>query len=533
MNDSIKNLPDDPAALKKLIATLTEANSNYRNEIASYKNEIILYKEEIKILNHRLFGRRSEKCTPEEELQGRLFDEAEDASGEDDKQFDDHEVKTEVKSHARKKPGRRPLPESLPRVDVYLDLDEEDKHCACGLDKKCIGEEVSEKLDIIPAQIRVIRYIRYKYACKCEGTTDDSPAVKTAPMPPQVIPQGIVTPGLLSWSIVSKFCDALPFYRQEKMLGRIGADISRSTLCNWAILTYRACLKLLDFMWFDMKASPLVGMDETTVQVMKEPGRKNTTKSYMWIFRGGTDDSPVVMFKYNPTRGSDFINTEFADYNGIIQTDGYQGYNTLGKKETITHAACWAHVRRKFKDAEKGNNQSVAHSVLDMISKLYAVEKEIRDDDLSDEQILNLRNERSRPLIEKIKKILSKQRNHVAPKSLTGKAISYTLNLWPQLIVYLDDACIPIDNNLVENAIRPFVVGRKNWLFSGSPRGAEASAGLYSIIETAKANGLEPYWYMRYLLENLPCCTNDDELKALMPNRLSSETLAAFRGGVN
>jgi hypothetical protein len=278
-----------------------------------------------------------------------------------------------------------------------------------------------------------------------------------------------------------------------------------------------------------------VGIDETSVQVMNEKNRKNTTKSYMWVFRGGTADNPVILFRYNPTRRGDFVNDLFSSYEGVIQTDGYQGYNALGEKEKIVHAGCWAHVRRKFVDAKgnsKGDN-SFAHSIISMIKKLYDVETEIREKKYNGEEILKLRNKESRPVVKKIGDMLEKNRHSIAPKSLTGKAISYAVDLWPRLSVYLDNPIIPIDNNLVENAIRPFTVGRKNWLFSGSPRGAEASAGIYSIIETAKANSLEPYWYMRYLFEKLPACKSDDEIRLIMPNRIDPQIIEDFRGGVN
>ena len=525
-----QQLPDDVTALKDIIFNLSSLTNKYEKEIQYLE-------EKNKLLLQKLFGRKSEKLTPEDILQGRLFDEPEFCSTPDkDESEEESEPVIVVSSYTRKKTGRKPLPESLPRVDVVHDISEKEKQCACGCEMKRIGEDVSEKLDIIPPKIQVLRHIRYKYACKnCEGSESDKAPVKIAPLPPQIIPQGIVTPGLLAWVLVSKFCDALPFYRQEKIFARIGVELSRATLSNWAILAHRGCSRMLELMMDDIISSPFVGMDETTVQVMNEKNRKNTTKSYIWVSRGGTSDKPVVLFQYNPTRGGDFVNSEFKNFEGIIQTDGYQGYNTLGKKEKVTHAGCWAHVRRKFVEASgnsKGDN-SFAHSMLAMIKKLYEVESEIRDKKYSDEKILELRTKESQPVVGKIGELLEKHRHSIAPKSLTGKAITYALNLWPKLFVYLDNPQIPIDNNLVENAIRPFVIGRKNWLFSGSPRGAEASAAIYSIIESAKANGLESYWYLRYLFEKLPACKSDDEIKLIMPNRINPEIVEKFRGGVN
>ncbi|MBN2861935.1 MAG: IS66 family transposase [Bacteroidales bacterium] len=522
-----QQLPDDVDALKEIIADLK----------SKYEKEIQYLEEKNNLLLQKLFGRKSEKITPEDAMQGRLFDEAEtfSVSCEDEPEEGDEPVIV-VSSHTRKKRGRKLLPESLPRVDVIHDIPEEEKHCACGCEMKRIGEEVSEKLDIIPQKIQVLRHIRYKYACKnCEGSESEEPAVKTAPLPLQIIPKGIATPGLLAWVLVSKFCDAIPFYRQEKLFARIGVELSRATFCNWALLAHKGCSRLLELMMHDIISSPLVGMDETTVQVMNEKDRKNTTKSYMWISRGATAERPVILFRYNPTRGEDFANSEFKNYAGIIQTDGYAGYNTLGKNKQVTHAGCWAHVRRKFVEASTHtkDSNSFAHSMISMIKKLYDVESEIREKKYNDEKIIELRDKESRPVVEKIGEMLEKHRHSIAPKSLTGKAITYTIDLWPRLSVYLDNSLIPIDNNLVENAIRPFVVGRKNWLFSGSPDGAHASAAIYSIIETAKANGLEPYWYLRYLFEKLPACKCDDEIRLIMPNRIDPDIVNKFRGGVD
>lgn len=525
-----QQLPDDTDSLKEIISNLTKLTKEYRQQIQylEEKNNLLLQK---------LFGRKSEKLTPEDTLQGRLFDEAESFSVSDkDKPEKESEPETVVSSYTRKKRGRKPFPESLPRVDIIHDISEDDKQCPCGCEMKRIGEDVSEKLDIVPAKVQVIRHIRYKYACKnCEGSESDEAPVKIAPLPPQIIPQGIVTPGLLAWVLVSKFCDAIPFYRQEKLFARIGVELSRATFCNWAILAHKGCNRLLELMMDDIISSPIVGMDETTVQVMNEVNRKNTTKSYMWVSRGGTADKPVILFRYNPTRGEDFANSEFKNYEGIIQTDGYAGYNTLGKKEKITHAGCWAHVRRKFVEASSSakDDNSFAHSMISMIKKLYEVESEIREKKYRDEKILELRKKESRPIVDKIGELLEKHRHSIAPKGLTGKAIAYTIDLWPKLSVYLDNPLVPIDNNPVENAIRPFVVGRKNWLFSGSPEGARASAALYSIIETAKANGIEPYWYLRYLFEKLPSCKSDDEIRLIMPNRIDPDIINKFRGGVD
>ena len=212
-----------------------------------------------------------------------------------------------------------------------------------------IGEVVSEKLDVIPQRIRVLRYIRPKYACRnCEGTEDDGPTVKIAPTPPQLIKQGIVTPGLLAYILVNKFCDGLPFYRQNRMFDRLGVDISRSTMSHWALQAAEKCEPLIELYLARLRQGAIINMDETPVQVLNEPGRKNTAKSFMWVARGGPDGKPVVLFRYDPSR-SGSVAEEFVDnFQGFLQTDGYIGYQALGDTDNITHVGCLAHARRKF-----------------------------------------------------------------------------------------------------------------------------------------------------------------------------------------
>ena len=250
-----------------------------------YEVENNILREEVRLLRAQLFGRKTEKNkSVQESTQALLFDEAEEYSSVEE------EVKEEieVKAHNRKKRCRKPLPADLPRVDAIHDLKEEEKVCACGCMKSRIGEDISEQLDIIPAKIQVIRHIRYKYVCKnCEGVEAEEPAVKIAPAPKQMIPKSIATSGLLAHVLTSKFVDALPFYRQEKQFSRIGVEIPRSTMCGWAIKVAERSMPLLEFLRRDILSGPLINIDETTVQVMKEPGRSNTTRSYMWVFLGG------------------------------------------------------------------------------------------------------------------------------------------------------------------------------------------------------------------------------------------------------
>ncbi len=524
MNIELKSLPDDTESLRNIILTLTQENKQLHQNNNQYKSRCDFLEEELRLMKDRMFNKKSEKITEEELLQGRLFDEIEANHKDEDTQA------IKVKSHRRKKGGKRKLPESLPRIEIEHDIPGHDKKCECGHMKTRIGSEESEKLDIIPAKIRVEKHIRYKYACKhCEGLESKNGAVQIASLPPQLIPQGTATPGLVAYILAGKYIDGTPLYRLEKIFSRFGVDISRQTMCNWLMHVYKSSIDLIDQMWNDLLAYPLIGIDETTVQVLMEPGRENTTKSYMWVFRGGGRSSPQILFRYQATRSPVYVEEFLKDYNGIIQTDDYGGYAKIGKCEDIIHAGCWAHVRRKFIDAEKacGSNEFLTE-ILRLIGNLYAVEKHIRENNFDNKQLLEIRNEKSRPLLEKIYLMLQNKRGTIPPKNKISRAISYTLDDWKKLVVYLEDPVIPIDNNFVENAIRPFVIGRKNWLFSGSPRGADASAAFYSLIETAKSNGLEPYWYLRYLYTKLPYCESTDDLRALLPYSLSMDKIKKF-----
>jgi len=509
-------LPNTVEALQSLVIDFAELRQNYETEIS-------LLKEEISILKHRLFGRKSEKL-PVGTGQLLLFNEAE---AEKAANSGASQEKIAVPGHERRRGCRKPLPENLPRVEALHDLTDEQKQCACGEQKSRIGEEVSEQLDIIPPKIQVIQHIRPKYVCKkCAGVAADEPAVSIAPMPEQMIPKSIATPGLLAWSLTGKFVDALPFYRIEHILKRYGVEVSRQTLCCWAVKVAELCRPLLELMEKDILQGFQINADETTLQVLQEPGREATTRSYMWLFRGGTGQRPVIIYQYHERRSGQVAKEFLKNYAGYVQTDGYLGYDFLEQIEGITHLGCWAHVRRKFvevvnavgKDKDGKKKTGSGEVALDYIGKLYLIEKECAERKLSFEQIIRERQSRAGPIVEQFKAWLDKRSPQVPPGSTVGKAISYTLGQWERLTVYLRDGRLRPDNNLAENAIRPFVLGRKNWLFAATPDGAHASAAIYSIIETAKANGLEPYWYLRYLFERLPKAKTTEEYKALLPH---------------
>lgn len=494
---------------------------NTKNHL--YQSEIKILNEQIKSLQDRLFGRKTEK-TPKDDGQLSLFD-----IPDPDLPLLEEPEETTVGSHTRKKRGRKPLPANLPRVEVIHDLSDTEKQCQCGCSKSRIGQEVSEQLDFIPAKIQVIRNIRYKYACKsCEGVDDDGPTISIARMPDHIIPKSMATPGLLAHILTAKFADALPFYRQEKQFVRIGIELPRSTMCNWAMKTAQACEILINMMQESILGSHVMNIDETPVKVLKEPGR---SKSYMWVFKGAPRGKPILLFHYEPSRSGDVVVSFLKNYTGIVQTDGYSGYGFLDDKKDILHVGCWVHARRKFVEVTKAAGKNKKNpggntgTALKYISKLYKIEKQAKEKGVSADELYAERQSKAVPILEEFKKWLDVTVEKVPPKSLLGKAVNYTLNQWHRLILYTEDGQVGPDNNAVENAIRPFVIGRKNWLFSCTPEGARASAAIYSLIETAKANGLEPYWYLKYLFERLPEAMTEADFKALLPNQIKKEQI--------
>ena len=514
MISKVEILPDDVGELKQIIA---DQRADCDRLLSAYKNSearVAILDGRIALLEARLFAPKNEKLTAlaallEASGQQSLFDLLDEHPEPVEIEPEKEETIT-IPAHSRKKSGRKPLPDSLPREEVIHDIPEEEKICACGCQLTRIGEETSEQLHIERPKFKVIVNIRPKYACKqCEGTSDESsPTIKIAPTPPQIIAKSFATAALLAYIVIAKVIDALPLYRQEKQFSRLGIDLPRATMANWMIRVADRCQPLMPLLRQEVRSGPLINADETTLQVMNELGRKNTTKSYAWIFRGGSEKNPAVMFEYHPTRAGKAARDFLKDYKGYVQSDGFSGYNALAEIDGITLCGCWAHARRKFVDvikADKASKKSgkmrAADIALRYIKKLYAIEKEAKD--LTVEERFQLRQEKAKPVLNNFGLWLRETHPQTPPKGELGKAIYYSLQQWNKLNVYLEDGRLRPDNNLVENAIRPFVIGRKNWLFSGSPKGAHASATLYSLVETAKLNKLEPYSYMRYLLAHI------------------------------
>lgn len=539
-----KDIKSSPAILSTdvsaLQAMVLKLNQKVVEIAQNYEVENKLLRERVHQLEHQLYGRKSEKLsTPDGFEQSSLFDSNEVTSPPPECQ---QREEITVPSHKRKKRGRKGLSVELPRVEVYHEIVDSLKQCGCGSKMSRIGEEVSEQLEMIPARFWVVRHIRPKYACRnCEGVkgNEGELTVKIAPTPPQLLPKTISTPSLLSHILVSKFCDSLPYYRQEKQFKRLGLELSRATMCNWTVKVAERCRALTELLRREILSGPLINIDETTFQVLKEPERRVNSDSYMWVMRGGSPEKVGVFYHYAENRSSVVASSILKGYRGYVQTDGYGAYNFLDHRDGIIHVGCWAHARRKFVDVLRAtgvkNINKVRHKLkslgkggeaLDFICTLYDIERKMKAVGLTPEEVYEQRQEKAKPILDEFEKWLKETAPGAPAKHPLGKALNYTLGQWHRLIRYLDDGIIPMDNNWAENAIRPFVVGRKNWLFFEQPGGAEAGAMMYSLIESAKSNGLEPYRYLCYIFDKLPGIGDDkNKLTALLPMELNADTL--------
>ena len=489
-------------------------------EIIQHKNSRIQILEDyIKALKQKQFGASSEK---QDVIQAEMvFTEVESCAETDEPvQADAFENEiTVVAEHTRKK-KRVSIPKELPRVDVIHDLPDAEKFCPHdGTALKQMGSETHDQLDIIPATIQVLHHIRLKYACPC-----CEQHLITAQKPAQPIEKSIASPGLLAFIATQKYVDALPLYRQVESFKRIGIELDRSTLADWMQKCGLLLQPLINLIHEKVLEQKYLHMDETIVQVLNEPGRAAESQSYMWVLRSTLPTCAAVLFHYEPTRSGSVPTLLLQDFSGALMADGYPGYNAVCNKNSITRLGCWAHARRKFIEAQKiqpKGKTGKADQGLALIQSLYRIEKTLNDK--TSEEKLMARQQQSKPILEKIKIWLEKSLPQTPPQSPIGKALYYLHNQWVHLINYVCDGDYPIDNNAAENAIRPFVIGRKNWLFSASQKGAVSSANLYSVIETAKANGLEPYAYLKRIFTELPNAKTLEQMESLLPWSLAEK----------
>lgn len=509
----MKNTADAPVMTQADLQTLCNLQ---QQQIAELTAKLRWLEEHFHLNQHHQFGSSSEK-TPAEQQD--LFNEAE----VEERSALLEPVLEKIITRRVKQPGHRQAQlENLPVETIEYRLSDEEQVCrCCGHAMHEMSTETRKELKIIPAQVKVVEHVRYVYACRrCEQVEINTPVV-TAPMPAPVVPGSLVSPSAMAFIMTQKYVDGLPLYRQEQQLARLGVELSRQTLANWMILGSQRWLRpMYDRMHEHLLSQDILHADETTLQVLQESGRSAQSTSYMWLYRSGRDGPAMVLYDYQTTRAGKHPARFLSGFKGYLHVDGYAGYHGLAD---VTLVGCWAHARRKFDEALKAlppahrQAEVTAKEGLAFCNQLFAIERDLLD--ATPEKRYADRLERSRPVLEAFLIWLKQQGPKVLPKSAFGVAIKYCRSQWDKLSAFLQDGRLELDNNRSERSIKPFVIGRKNWLFANTPNGATASATIYSIMETAKENGLNPFPYLTYLFEKLPNLDAKDPkvLDDLMP----------------
>ena len=548
---STAELPNDVDALRALISRQahalteqTQANERIKAQhaaalrhaqsqdqqreadIAARDATIERLNEQIALLLARRFSPSAETVS---EAQLGLFNEAEVLAEEDD---EDAAPETTVGPYKRGTPKRGPLPAHFERMEIEHPLPQDQRVCPeHGIPLERFGETRFEQLDIIPATVHVLCHIRGKYRCPC--CTGN---LITAPMPAQPIPKSWASPGLLAHIATGKFVDALPLYRQHQQLVRIGCELSRTTLAMWMIRAGQLVQPLINLLRETMLAEHYVLMDETTVQVLKEPGKAPESKSYLWAQMSLGADTPIILFDYDATRSAAVPTRLLEGFEGALQTDGYRGYDRATDELNLIRLYCFAHARRKFVEVLKSlglNPKKLpdkpppkarrALKALSFIKTLYAIERRSKDKPPDERYVIRQRE--SVPVLDKLHVWMKATLPNVLPGGALGGALRYLDNQWEGLVRYCDDGRYRIDTNPIENAFRPFCVGRRNWLFCDTVAGAKSSANLYSLIETARANGLDPYGYLRRIFTDLPNAKTLEDIEALLPGNIDPNSV--------
>jgi len=475
-------LPDNVHTLREMVLTLLADVDDKNVRLMDLESQLAWFKR-------HTFGRRSEKYPVDHPV---LFD----LLGQDEAPSEAPEApaKTEPSEGESRRNGRKPLPAHLPREQVEHPVCEEDLTCdQCGCRKERIGQEVSEELDYIPASFVVREHIRPKYACKqCQG------GVVIAEMPDRPIDKGRAGTGLFSHVIVSKYADHLPLHRQESIYQRHGLDLRRSTLCDWVAQSADLLRPLVEEMKRRILQSPKLHTDDTPVPVRNGP-RKQIRKGYLWVY---VDIGNNVVFDYTPSRGREGPVGFLGDYEGYIQADAYSGYDEVFAKGKATEVACWAHTRRKFYEA-KDTAPAIAHEALVLIRDLYKIERQAKAEDLKGDALYRVRQSESKPILDTFEQRLKIWSQQVLPKSPMAQAIGYAQGQWNALTRYVGDPILAIDNNLAERLLRKVTLGRKNWLFAGSDQGGHRAAIHYSLISSCKLCGIDPFFYIKDVLDRI------------------------------
>ena len=501
---------------------LEQKKNKLEKEKVTLERQVVELNTKLQQLLHQRYGKKSEKFK-EQDLP--VLDEA-TVTPEEAATIQETEQEISVAGYTRNKPKRKPISKEFERETIIYDIPEEQQICNCGCKLHCIGEDSYEQLDYIPAKIKVLLHIRKKYGCRiCEI------GVTIAPKPKDFIPQSLAAPGLLAHVILSKYEDHLPLYRQEKIWQRIGIELARSTLCNWSLLAAQGLQLLVKLQRQELLALNYIRADETPVQVMEENKVRTSKRAYMWVFVSGRKDRAIIVYKFATTRAGGIAEDFLGNFNSFLQTDGFTGYNNLVAKNKISQVGCMAHARRKFAAIVQVTKKTgAAHYAVAIIAKLYQIENKIKEQDLDFDATKQYRQQYAKPILLEFRNWLTQKQQQAPPQSPLGKAIFYFIEHWDELVIYLEYGFLDIDNNFTEQKIKPFTIGRKNWLFMGNERGGEAAAVFFSLIESAKANGLNTYAYFRYIMTQLPLLDPSDTmpLLSLLPHRIDRAVLQKY-----
>lgn len=506
---------ENTAALIEIIKQLNDHNASLQKTVEELTADSKILREQIEYLTRKLFGRKSEKTqvitgqiTIDGVLENGQFDEAE---VEVDPLLD--EPTLEVIKRTRKGYSRKKKLKDLPEEDRIYTLSDEEKICPIDGDQlKPVGKKfVRTEIEYTPAEMKLIHIYKETWECRSCRKAGRDYLVQAEPNQP-LLQHSMASPSIVAWTMYQKYVNHMPLYRQEKDWQNLGIEIQRGTLSNWIIMTAEEWLsKIVMILHEKLLQQDFLHSDETTVRVLNEADRKNTTKSYMWVYTSGVNsDYPIRIFEYQPRRLGSYAAEFLKGFEGYLHVDAFIGYE---KVEGVIRVFCWSHVRRYFVDALpndlKKPEATLPKQGIAYCNKLFKIEESLSK--LSAEDRKEQRLIQEKPVLEAFWVWVETNISEVLPKSKIGKALQYAQNQKDGLMTYLEDGNCEISNNLAENSIRPFTVGRRNWLFSGSPKGATASAVVYSLVETAKANKLNPYKYLEYLLSNLPKIGNKAE----------------------
>lgn len=486
-----------------------EEYQKQKETIDKLLSENLILSERLNQLERLIFGKKNERFIAEntDNKQLDLFEETSEIYTKQEPEKKE-EISYERQKKEKKKPVRQSLPAFLKRIIETINPENLPEEA------QFFGELITEILEYKPSEIYVRQIIRPKYVIKSKDKDSENQII-VADLPSDLpLPRANAGAGLLSHLLVSKYVDHLPFYRQKQIFKRQKIDLAESTINNW----FSSVCKLLEPLHNELKKqiqqNSYIQADESPMPVLTKDKPGSTHKGYQWVYHSPPDK--LVFFDYRKSRDRSGPTEFLKNFSGILQTDGYAAYNDFGKHLNITLSACWAHVRRKFEHALK-NYQAVAKPIMLKIQSIYAIERRIKDENFTEEEILEIRQKESKPIIEELEALLFAQKDNILPKSDIGKAINYALSLMPRLKVYFTDARVLIDNNLVENTIRPLALGRKNYLFAGSHEGAQRAAMMYSFFGSCKLNKVEPYLWLKTTLEKIQDY-NIQNIKELLPN---------------